>query len=86
MLKTERPLVIKGGYRVEDDGSAARKPLEYRSVIDGNPKGKALEDGLYHCITVAEDANVEIDMSWAVMLCRAHTSPEPVCWWAKGLR
>ena len=53
VLKTERPLVIKGGYRVEDDGSAARKPLEYRSVIDGNPKGKALEDGLYHCcITV----------------------------------
>ena len=61
VLKTERPLVIKGGYRVEDDGSAARKPLEYRSVIDGNPKGKALEDGVYHCITVAEDANVEID-------------------------
>lgn len=61
VLKTERPLVIKGGYRVEDDGSAARKPLEYRSVINGNPKGKALEDGLYHCITVAEDANVEID-------------------------
>ena len=61
VLKTERPLVIKGGYRVEDDGSTARKPLEYRSVIDGNPKGKALEDGLYHCITVAEDANVEID-------------------------
>lgn len=60
VLKTERPLVIKGGYRVED-GSAARKPLEYRSVIDGNPEGKALEDGLYHCITVAEDANVEID-------------------------
>lgn len=30
-------------------------------MIDGNPKGKALEDGLYHCITVAEDANVEID-------------------------
>lgn len=61
VLKTERPLVIKGGYRIEDDGSAARKPLEYRSVIDGNPEGKALEDGLYHCITVAEDANVEID-------------------------
>lgn len=61
VLKTERPLVIKGGYHVEGDGSAARKPLEYRSVIDGNPEGKALEDGLYHCITVAEDANVEID-------------------------
>lgn len=60
VLKTSLPLVIKGGYRVED-GSAARKPLEYRSVIDGNPEGKALEDGLYHCITVAEGANVEID-------------------------
>lgn len=60
VLKTNLPLVIKGGYRVED-GSAARKPLEYRSVIDGNPEGKALEDGLYHCITVAEGANVEID-------------------------
>lgn len=24
VLKTERPLVIKGGYRVEDDGSAAQ--------------------------------------------------------------
>lgn len=61
VLKTKCPLVIKGGYHVEDDGSAARKPLEYRSVIDGNPEGKALEDGLYHCITVAEDAEVEID-------------------------
>lgn len=60
VLKTSLPLVIKGGYRVED-GSAARKPLEYRSVIDGNPEGKALEDGLYHCITVAEGADVEID-------------------------
>lgn len=60
VLKTSLPLVIKGGYRVED-GTAARKPLEYRSVIDGNPEGKALEDGLYHCITVAEGANVEID-------------------------
>ena len=87
VLKTERPLVIKGGYRVED-GSAARKPLEYRSVIDGNPEGKALEDGLYHCITVAKMPmwKSTVSMSWAVMPCRVRTSPEPVCWWAKGLR
>lgn len=60
VLKTELPLAIRGGYRFEG-GSAVRKPLEYRSVIDGNPEGQALEDGLYHCISVQSGAQVEID-------------------------
>lgn len=60
VLGTSLPLTIKGGFRVEGS-TVERKPLEYRSVIDGNPDGRALEDGLYHCITVAEGADVEID-------------------------
>ena len=60
ILKTPAHLVIKGGYHVEG-GTVERNPLEFRSVIDGNHKRNAIEDGLFHCITVADDADVEID-------------------------
>lgn len=56
------PLYIYGGYhRTEDGISVVRDPLIYRSIIDGNHQKKEIEDGLYHCITVAQGANVLLD-------------------------
>lgn len=52
-------LVIKGGYK--SGGNGERDPWTYRTLIDGNPDGNALEDGLYHCMTVESGARVEID-------------------------
>lgn len=52
------PIYIYGGYS-RDTGE--RSPLVYRSVINGNHDGTRLEDGLYHCITVAAGANVVLD-------------------------
>ena len=52
------PIYIYGGYS-RDTGE--RSPLVYRSVINGNHDGTRLEDGLYHCITVAAGANVVLN-------------------------
>ena len=52
------PLYIYGGY---SRSTRDRNPLLYRSMINGNHEGKAMEDGLYHCITVADGANVVLD-------------------------
>lgn len=55
-------LYIYGGYhRLEDNSSVVRSPLAYRSVINGNHEEKNIEDGLYHCITVAKGAKVTLD-------------------------
>lgn len=55
-------LYIYGGYHKSDDKiSVERNPLTYRSVINGNHEGKNIEDGLYHCITVAKGAAVCLD-------------------------
>lgn len=55
-------LYIYGGYHISDDKiSVERNPLTYRSVINGNHEGKNIEDGLYHCITVAKGAAVCLD-------------------------
>lgn len=55
-------LYIYGGYyRSDDKISVERNPLIYRSVINGNHEGKNIEDGLYHCITVAKGAAVCLD-------------------------
>lgn len=51
-------LYIYGGY---SRSTYERNPLLYRSMINGNHEGKAMEDGLYHCITVADGANVVLD-------------------------
>ena len=39
----------------------ARDPLTYRSIINGNTEGKDITQGLYHCITVEQGANVVFD-------------------------
>lgn len=55
-------LYIYGGYHRSDDKiSVERNPQTYRSVINGNHEGKNIEDGLYHCITVAKGAAVCLD-------------------------
>lgn len=55
-------LYIYGGYHRSDDKiSVERNPLIYRSVINGNHEGKNIEDGLYHCITVAKGTAVCLD-------------------------
>lgn len=55
-------LYIYGGYHRSDDKiSVERNPLTYCSVINGNHEGKNIEDGLYHCITVAKGAAVCLD-------------------------
>lgn len=54
-------LYLYGGYHREADNSVTRDPLRYRSHINGNHEGQSLDGGLYHCITVAEGAQVVID-------------------------
>lgn len=55
-------LYLYGGYhRDTDNGTVVRDPLTYRSVINGNHEAKKIEEGLYHCITVAKGAQVCLD-------------------------
>lgn len=58
-MASGRKLTIKGGYSRTSQGTCA--PLTYRSQINGNHEGKNIEDGLYHCIIVEKDAEVEFD-------------------------
>lgn len=54
---------IYGGFRrnATNPETAERDPLQYRSIINGNHIGKNIDDGIYHCITVAQNAKVVID-------------------------
>lgn len=55
-------IYIYGGYhRTTDNNTVVRDPLTYRSVINGNPEGKDITAGLYHCITVAQGAKLVLD-------------------------
>lgn len=57
-----KPIHIYGGYhRTTDNNTVERAPLTYRSIINGNNEGKTVEDGLYHCITVEQNAKVMFD-------------------------
>lgn len=56
-----KPIEIYGGYHRNSDGTVVRDPLTYRSVINGNPEGKDITAGLYHCITVAQGAKLVLD-------------------------
>lgn len=56
------PIEIYGGYhRTTDNNTVVRDPLTYRSIINGNTEAKDITQGLYHCITVAEGAQVVLD-------------------------
>lgn len=54
---------VYGGYRrnADNPNQADRNPLAYRSIINGNYVGKDINDGIYHCITVMENAKVHLD-------------------------
>lgn len=57
-----QPIEIYGGYhRTTDNNTVVRDPLTYRSIINGNTEGKDITQGLYHCITVEQGANVVFD-------------------------
>ena len=58
------PLLVKGGFpasNAEGGTAADADPLNHRSVIDGNPDGRNPNEGLYHCITVRQGANVTFE-------------------------
>jgi len=57
-----QPIEIYGGYhRTTDNNTVVRDPLTYRSIINGNTEAKDITQGLYHCITVGEGAQVVLD-------------------------
>lgn len=58
-MASGKKLTIKGGYSRDNHDTWA--PLTYRSQINGNHEGKNMEAGLYHCITVENNAIVEFD-------------------------
>lgn len=52
-------LLVKGGFSRTNYGEW--NPLAYRTVINGNIAGKNITEGLYHCITVEKNVDVEFD-------------------------
>lgn len=57
-----KTIYIYGGYhRTTDNNTAVRDPLTYRSIINGNTEAKDITQGLYHCITVEQEAEVVFD-------------------------
>lgn len=57
-----KTIYIYGGYhRTTDNNTAVRDPLTYRSIINGNTEGKDITQGLYHCITVEQEAKLVLD-------------------------
>lgn len=61
--KSGATFYVYGGYRrnADNPNQADRKPLIYRTIINGNYVGKDVNDGIYHCITVMENAKVHLD-------------------------
>lgn len=60
-MASGKPVYIYGGYHRNSDGTVVRDPLTYRSIINGNTEGKDITQGLYHCITVEQEAKVVFD-------------------------
>ena len=58
-----KAIEIYGGYHRDetDPNTAVRDPLTYRSIINGNTEGKDITQGLYHCITVQQEAKLVLD-------------------------
>lgn len=56
---TGQAIHIIGGWS-ERDGYATYDPVNHRTVVNGNPTGSDIHNGLYHCFTVAEGAAVEL--------------------------
>lgn len=61
-MASGKPVYIYGGYhRTTDNNTVVRDPLTYRSIINGNTEAKDITQGLYHCITVEQEAKVVFD-------------------------
>lgn len=61
-MASGKPVNIYGGYhRTTDNNTVVRDPLTYRSIINGNTEGKDITQGLYHCITVEQGAELVLD-------------------------
>ncbi len=63
-MKSGKPIVIMGGFErrpVGERTNLRRNPVLFRTVIDGNPEGRSLEEGLHHNVTVGVGANVYIN-------------------------
>lgn len=61
-MASGKPVYIYGGYhRTTDNNTVVRDPLTYRSIINGNTEAKDITQGLYHCITVEQGAEVVFD-------------------------
>lgn len=60
---SRKAIEIYGGYHRDetDPNTAVRDPLTYRSIINGNTEGKDITQGLYHCITVQQEAQLVLD-------------------------
>ena len=62
VTKSGKAIEIYGGYyRDNVKNTVSRDPLNHRSVINGNTEGKDIKAGLYHCITVQQDAKLVLD-------------------------
>lgn len=53
--------IYGGYYRDNVNNTVSRDPLNHRSVINGNTEAKDITAGLYHCITVQQDAQLVLD-------------------------
>lgn len=60
-MASGKPVYIYGGYHRNSDGTVVRDPLTYRSIINGNTEAKDITQGLYHCITVEQGAELVLD-------------------------
>lgn len=60
-MASDKLVYIYGGYHRNSDGTVVRDPLTYRSIINGNTEGKDITQGLYHCITVEQEAKLVLD-------------------------
>ncbi|MDM8337143.1 right-handed parallel beta-helix repeat-containing protein [Mediterranea massiliensis] len=62
VTKSGKAIEIYGGYhRDVITNSVERDPLTYRSIINGNTEAKDIKEGLYHCITVQQGAELVLD-------------------------
>lgn len=62
VTKSGKAIEIYGGYyRDNINKTVLRDPLNHRSIINGNTEAKDIKEGLYHCITVQQNAKLVLD-------------------------
>lgn len=62
VTKSGKAIEIYGGYyRDNINKTVLRDPLNHRSIINGNTEAKDIKEGLYHCITVQQGAELVLD-------------------------